>query len=141
MKVTSRGFIVFAVKGERYGLPLQVVAEVREPSRPVPVPRAPEFLCGAMNSHGRLVAILDLARLLGCGKTTSPGAFLVLDHSIANLALWVDGVEGFAAEKGEGSADLPDNGFVAREVQSDRGVLKLLALDNVLKKMEEVFKK
>ncbi len=140
MNVTSRGFIVFAVNGERYGLPLQVVAEVREPSRPVPVPRAPEFLCGAMNAHGRLVAILDLARLLGCGKTTSPGTFLVLDHSIANLALWVDGVEGFAAEEGEGSADLPDNGFIAREVQSDRGVLKLLALDNVLKKMEEFFK-
>ncbi|RII28788.1 MAG: chemotaxis protein CheW [Geobacter sp.] len=140
MRVTSRGFIVFAVKGERYGLPLQVVAEVREPSRPVPVPRAPEFLCGAMNSHGRLVAILDLASLLGCRKTTPPGTFLVLDHSTANLALWVDGVEGFATEEGEGGADPPDNDFITRVVQSDRGAFKMLALDNVLKKMEEVFK-
>lgn len=140
MKVTSRGFIVFAVKGERYGLPLHVVAEVREPSRPAPVPRSPEFLCGAINAHGRLVAVLDLSRLIGCGKTTSPGTFLVLDHSIANLALWVEGVEGFAAEEGEGSAASPDNEFIDRVVQSDAGALKLLALDNVLKRMEEVFK-
>lgn len=140
MKVSSRGLFVFTLRGERYGLHLQDVVEVMEPIPSVPVPRAPDFLRGVINVHGSLVAILDLARLVGCGEAASDGRFLILDRRIANLALWVDRVEGFVAEEGESVAP-PAGGLIAGVVQSRAGDINLLVLDNLLKRVEAALKR
>ncbi|MBT0651510.1 chemotaxis protein CheW [Geomobilimonas luticola] len=139
MKASSRGFLVFTLQGERYGLSLQDVLEVMDPSLPVPVPRAPEFIRGVVNVHGNLVAVLDLARLFARGEAVVEGKFLVLDRRIANLALWVDGVEGFVAE--EAGTDPPADGLIARVVRSGTGTIRILALDRLVERVEEQLKR
>lgn len=139
MKASTRGLLVFTLQGERYGLSLQDVLEVMDPSLPVPVPRAPEFIRGVINVHGNLVAVLDLARLLARGEAVAEGKFLVLDRRIANLALWVDGVEGFVAE--EAGTDSPADGLIARVVRSGTGTIRILALDRLVERVEEQLKR
>lgn len=139
MKASSRGFLVFTLQGERYGLSLQDVLEVMDPSLPVPVPRAPGFIRGVINVHGNLVTVLDLARLLARGEAVAEGKFLVLDRRIANLALWVDGVEGFVAE--EVGTDSPADGLIARVVRSGTGTVRILALDRLVERVEEQLKR
>jgi purine-binding chemotaxis protein CheW len=58
--------VVFRVGSSLYGLPLESVREVVVPRPPfVRVPRARSAVRGAMNLRGRVVAVVDLARLLG----------------------------------------------------------------------------
>jgi purine-binding chemotaxis protein CheW len=85
--------LLFAVQGDRYALELQSVAEVLPPACTFPVPWTPSCIRGAMNFHGNLVAVLDLADFMGDDTMSAEGNFLVLDRSIANLALGVDRVE------------------------------------------------
>lgn len=85
--------LLFAVQGDRYALELPSVAEVLPPACTYPVPWTPACFRGAMNFHGNLVAVLDLADFMGTGTMSAEGNLLVLDRSIANLALGVDRVE------------------------------------------------
>jgi purine-binding chemotaxis protein CheW len=58
--------VVFRVGHSLYALPLDSVREVVVPRPPfVRVPRAPPAVRGAMNLRGRVVAVVDLAKVLG----------------------------------------------------------------------------
>ena len=93
MSSVQARLLLFSVQGDRYALELQSVAEVLPPARTYPVPWAPPAIRGAMNFHGSLVAVLDLAEFMGTGTMSPEGNLLVLDRSIGNLALGVDRVE------------------------------------------------
>ena len=93
MSSTTARLLLFAVQGDRYALELQDVAEVLPPACTFPVPWTPPCIRGAMNFHGNLVAVLDLAEFMASGTMAAEGNFLVLDRNIANLALGVDRVE------------------------------------------------
>ena len=49
---------------ERYGIPYRWLDEIVRPRGLTPVPGTPAFVAGVMARRGRLIAILDLARLL-----------------------------------------------------------------------------
>lgn len=88
--------VVFRVEKERYALPLSSVREVVVPpaswSR---VPRAPPPVKGVMNLRGRVVTVVELARLLGLGEAPQPGQKVVLlDRGRRDLGLLVTDVEG-----------------------------------------------
>ena len=85
--------LIFYVRGSRFALDLRDVAEVLDPPVSFPVPWAPGYLKGAINFHGSLVTLIDLADFMNVGPVEPVGNILVLDKRIANLALWVDGVE------------------------------------------------
>ena len=58
--------VVFRVGHALFALPLESVREVVVPRPPfVRVPRAPPAVRGAMNLRGRVVAVVDLAKVLG----------------------------------------------------------------------------
>ncbi len=58
--------VVFRVARERYALPLAAVREVVVPQPPFArVPRASEAVRGVMNLRGRVIAVVDLAALVG----------------------------------------------------------------------------
>jgi purine-binding chemotaxis protein CheW len=139
MKGPAIGLLGFTLGGERYGLPLQEVAEVMEPPRLFPVPRAPVCIKGTMNFHGNLVAVLDLACLFGQGGGEE-GKVLVLDQRIASLALLVDNVDGFFAEDVVSGEEPSFNEFVGGVIQGESGAIRLLILDKVLEKVEELLK-
>lgn len=93
MTDASCRLVLFRLAGKRCAFDLAEVAEVTELPAVYPIPLAPPSFKGVMNSHGRLVSLLDLGSYLGFGSSREKGKVLVLDRRIADLALWVDDVE------------------------------------------------
>lgn len=93
--------VVFRVAGERYALPLAAVREVVVPQPPFArVPRASEAVRGVMNLRGRVVAVVDLAPLVGLPPQpleAAKGHVLVLDQGKRALGVLVGGVLGVEA--------------------------------------------
>lgn len=91
-KPASRGIsvLIFRLAQEQYAIALKELAEVLPGNGCTPVPGAgPQFL-GVLNLRGKLVVVIDLARVLSGGSTDDAGAVLVL-HS--QVGLKVDYVE------------------------------------------------
>jgi purine-binding chemotaxis protein CheW len=90
--------VVFRIAEERYALPLEAVREVVVPQPPFArVPRASDAVRGVMNLRGRVVAVVDLAPLVGLAPQPllpGVGQVLVLDHGKRALGLLVGGVLG-----------------------------------------------
>jgi len=94
----STRHVVFRVARERYGLPLESVREVVLPQPPFArVPRCGGAVRGVMNLRGRVVAVVDLAELMGL--TPQPlqaglGQVVILERDKRQLGLLVGGVMG-----------------------------------------------
>jgi purine-binding chemotaxis protein CheW len=101
--------VVFRVASERYALPLEAVREVVLPQPPFArVPRASEAVRGVMNLRGRVVAVVDLAPLVGLAPQAlaeSAGHVLILDHGKRTLGFLIGGVIGVErlAAQGDGT--------------------------------------
>jgi purine-binding chemotaxis protein CheW len=93
--------VLFRAGGERFALPLEAVREVVVPQPPFArVPRAGLAVRGAMNLRGRVVAVVELAPLLGLpaeGLAPTQGHVLILDQERRGLGLLVAGVLGVEA--------------------------------------------
>jgi len=93
--------VVFRIAEERFALPLEAVREVVVPQPPFSrVPRASDAVRGVMNLRGRVVAVVDLAPLVGLAPQPllpGVGQVLVLDHGKRALGLLVAGVLGVEA--------------------------------------------
>ncbi len=85
--------VLFRAGGERYALPLDSVREVVIPQPPFSrVPRAGAAVRGAMNLRGRVVAVVDLAALVGVGEealSAGRGQVVILDRDRRALGLLV----------------------------------------------------
>lgn len=86
-------YLVFTLPGRRYAVDLSQVAEVEEPPTLWPIPGAPPCYPGAMNFHGSIVAVMDLAAFLGLPGIRQPEKLIVLDPAAASLAFLVERVE------------------------------------------------
>ncbi len=54
-------FVVFKLHNELFGFGISLITEIIEVVKMNFVPRVPDFVIGAINYHGRIVAIVDLA--------------------------------------------------------------------------------
>ena len=131
--------VVFRLASERYALPLDAVREVVVPQAPFArVPRASEAVRGVMNLRGRVVAVVDLASLVGLPPqplVAGSGHVLLLDRDKRALGLLVGGVLGVEplppVEPGSG---------VVRGVASARvGAVTLLAPDALAAEAASLF--
>jgi purine-binding chemotaxis protein CheW len=90
--------VVFRVGVERYALPLEAVREVVVPQPPFArVPRSAEAVRGVMNLRGRVVAVVDLAALIGLEPQALDPArshVLILDGGKRAVGLLIGGVIG-----------------------------------------------
>ena len=90
--------VVFRVAGERFALPLAAVREVVLPQPPFArVPRSSDAVRGVMNLRGRVVAVVDLASLVGLAPqplAADAGHVLILDHGKRTLGFLIGGVLG-----------------------------------------------
>ena len=90
--------VVFRVAGERFALPLGAVREVVVPQPPFArVPRSSEAVRGVMNLRGRVVAVVDLAALVGLAAqplASGAGHVLILDQGKRALGFLIGGVLG-----------------------------------------------
>ncbi len=90
--------VLFRAGGERFALPLTAVSVVAPPDPPfVHVPHTSPPVVGAMGLRGRVVAVVELAPLLGLrarGGPDGPGQVLVLERDRRALGFLVDVVIG-----------------------------------------------
>ncbi len=90
--------VVFRVASERFALPLAAVREVVLPQPPFArVPRSSDAVRGVMNLRGRVVAVVDLAALMGLDPqplAAHSGHVLILDLGKRTLGFLIGGVLG-----------------------------------------------
>jgi purine-binding chemotaxis protein CheW len=122
--------VVFHVGAERYALPLSAVREVVPPHPPFArVPRAGGAVRGVMNLRGRVVAVVDLAELVGLPPqplAAGSGQVLILDREKRALGLLIGpvlGVESLLQVEAGG------DGLVAGLATGRAGAVTLLAVE------------
>jgi purine-binding chemotaxis protein CheW len=117
--------VVFRAGGERFALPLEAVREVVVPQPPYArVPRAPAAVRGAMNLRGRVVAVVELAPIVGLpADVLAPGQgnVIVLDREKRGLGVLVAGVLGVEAVEPP-RAEPREAAALARGVVEARGM-------------------
>ena len=106
----DRRHVIFGAGGERFALPLAAVNAVVPPDPPFAlVPRTAPPVLGAMGVRGRVVAVVEMAPLLGLPPgRVAQGKVLVLERDRRALAFLVDEVMGvepldLPATTGEGT--------------------------------------
>ncbi len=132
--------VLFRIAGERFALPLDAVREVVVPQPPFArVPRASQAVRGVMNLRGRVVAVVDLAPLVGLAPQPLAGGaghVLILERDRRALGFLVGAVLGVEAlAPGDGGA-----GGIARGVSATRiGAATLLAPEALAVEAEGLF--
>lgn len=85
-----QSFMLLNAGKHAFALPALLVRRVMDAEIAVPVPRAPSFVQGAANVAGRVVCIVDFARLLGFAEATSkPAYWVIVDLPDGQLGLGV----------------------------------------------------
>jgi chemotaxis signal transduction protein len=92
MSAVERRYLIFALSGRFYAFDLAQVAEVSELRDTWPIPGAPVCYMGAINFHGSIVAVMDLAQFMGFPACRLPEKLVILDPVIAALAFQVERV-------------------------------------------------
>ena len=92
MTHAARKYLIFTLVGRFYAVDLAQVAEVVEQPAIWPIPVAPPCYPGAMNFHGTIVAVLDLAMFLGLSSEQCLLKTIVLDTRIAALGFCVENI-------------------------------------------------
>ncbi|MBI5330612.1 MAG: purine-binding chemotaxis protein CheW [Betaproteobacteria bacterium] len=72
---------------ERYGIPYRWLDEIVRPRGLTPIPGTPPFVAGVMARRGQLLAVLDLARLLGVEADADSQEERLVMVSAAGLSL------------------------------------------------------
>lgn len=93
---TEPEHVVVRLGGCRYGVPMSHVAEVGRPPALTRVPGLPEWVAGAANWRGRVLAVIDVRPLVGsrASDLDRSGRMVVLSHRGVTVGLLVEGVEG-----------------------------------------------
>ncbi len=132
--------VLFRLGRERFALPLEAVREVVLPQPPFSrVPRASEAVRGVMNLRGRVVAVVDLATLVGLAPQVlepSAGQVIVLDHARRALGLLIGGVLGVEPLAQEGGAG---DGLVRGVAMARAGAVTVLGADAVASEALRLF--
>jgi purine-binding chemotaxis protein CheW len=93
--------VLFRVARERYALPLEAVREVVLPQPPFAlVPRTGGAVRGVMNLRGRVVAVIDLAELMGLeprALAAGHGQVIILERDKRALGLLIEAEPGGAS--------------------------------------------
>ena len=78
----------FSSAGARYAVEATQVVEVVAVDDPTPVPGTPPAVLGVVNHRGRIVTVVDVARLLGLPRQdTLEGALVVVTSGEATFAI------------------------------------------------------
>jgi chemotaxis signal transduction protein len=134
----GKRFIIFHIQGDRYALPLDKVAVVVEPPPIYPIPRSPECFIGGINFHGGIVALFDLALLIGTDVATTWGKVIVFDRRFGNLALMVESVEAIFNEEVILEEDVADSELLEKVLVMADGSVRLLDVELIVEKLEEL---
>ncbi len=136
MAEQNKKLLIFSLQGSLYALYLKQIAEVIDPPRLSPIPLAPDCYRGALNFHGDIVAVMNLALFLGLSGNIPPGKVVVLHQEIAALAFLVDSVVRIVAEDEVTFHELANNCFAVTTLRLPEGEATLLDLETLILETE-----
>lgn len=141
MAAGERKFLIFYMQGKHYALDLAHVAEVADPPRMWPIPRAPACYNGAVNIHGAIVAVMDLAVFLGLSNRMQHEKIIILNRDVAALAFLVDRVIRIVPEQEVVICDDPPGRCNASSTMIlPEGEATLLDVDAIVQAAENMMK-
>lgn len=122
--------LVVGLEDERYGLPIERLAEVVPLKRLTGVPAAPRELLGVMNLRGEVRSVVDLREVLGLarGEGRAEGYVLMVRNGKGETGLFVERVEGIEAVRRTGVTPSPDARYVTGLLPGRIGLLDVDAL-------------
>jgi len=127
MTDNARKYLLFTLSGRHYALDLAQVAEVVEQPVTWPIPLAPSCYRGAINFHGTIVAVMDLAVFLGMPGGQHAEKVIVLDTRIAALAFSVESITRITPQdQAERSGSHGDEPFALGQLNLPEGRVILL---------------
>lgn len=138
--------ISFVLAPELLAFGLEHVEKVIEVDKLSFVPRAPSFIRGAINHHGKVIAVVDLREFLGLGRAafTPDSRILILASAVYHLGLLVDRVERIESVPRKGPlVQMPEPGetnpYVARIINLGGRILNLVDIEKLLVEIENYF--
>ena len=132
----NRKFLIFSLQDSLYALDLTQVAEVGDPQQLWPIPLAPSCYSGALNFHGDIVAVMDLAVFLDLPGPRKPGKIIVLRREVASLAFLVDSVVRIVSEDEISSGSPHDTRFAVATLVMSGGEAVQLDLEALVHEAE-----
>lgn len=94
MNDEPQSFLLLSTGAQAFALQALLVRRVMDAEVTVPVPRAPSFVQGAANVGGRVVCIVDFAKLLQLEGPQEPAAYwVIVDLPDGQLGLGVSRVQ------------------------------------------------
>lgn len=143
---TRRQVISFVLEPELLGCDLSHVEKVIEADKLSFVPRVPSFLRGAINLHGKVIAVVDLREFFGMSRSelTLDSRILILASDVYHLGLLVDRVERIESVPARGPlVQLPEPGasnpYVAKIINLGGRILNLVDIEKLLVEIENYF--
>ncbi len=85
----SDRFVTFRLQGGLFAIPAAMIERIFDAPATTPLPGAPVAVFGIAPHEGRLLALLDTARLLGLPAESGPGTALALTAPHQGLGLVV----------------------------------------------------
>jgi len=135
--------LLFRVGEALHALEVEQVQEVVESPRYHYIPRAPAVFAGAINFHGSVVPVLDLAAFLGCAGERRDGRVIVLPQASCVLGLAVAEVQRIVPLDGETILPLAlegrPEGCCRAVFDSPWGEIRLLDVPRLLERLEMSF--
>ena len=136
MTADERKFLIFYIDGRRYAFDLGYVAEVTDPVKSWPIPLAPAYYCGAINFHGAIVAVMDLASFLGFDHAPAFEKIIILDVNVAALGFLVERVARIVSGLDVDLLEAPNSRFASAELVLPEGNAILLDVDAIVREAE-----
>lgn len=103
--------IVLRVGDARYALSMTAVAEVARVPPVTRVPGAPDWVAGVANWRGRILAVVDLRRVLGAPAGAAAGRLVVAGRDGVSVGLLADDVAGLLQLPEAGALPAPPAGL------------------------------
>jgi purine-binding chemotaxis protein CheW len=137
----TRGFVLFRLGDEEYGIPIEQVLAIIRYEQPMPVPRAPEGVLGVINLRGRVIPVLDLtARLrVGVFRPGLPSRIVITEVGSGSVGIAVDSASEVVALPNSSIGPVPDSvlsshtaGLFEGVADRDGALVILLDLEHVM---------
>jgi len=91
-------YLSFLLGDKSYAISILKIKEIIEYGTVTPIPKMPDFICGAINLRGKLVPVIDLLERLGNGKSEigKRSCIVIVEiafgENILNIGVIVDAV-------------------------------------------------
>jgi len=139
--------IIFQLHDEFFGFNISLIAEITEVVPMNFVPKVPDFVAGAINYHGRIVAVVNLAGFfkLPSNEKGMNARIIVISKDSYGVGFLVDGIKEItwlSREPGEGGAVVEegaDNKYIENILYINETLCNWIDVERLLISLKDSF--